>query len=155
MNRLTKQISLVLVSSSLILSGCHRAAPPQAPMVQRPPQQPSGVPVGPDGQPLAERPLDEEQKTDETKQQEGQPGSSGTSSSSHTSSHGYYHSGYGRHFIPIPIPMGGSRPSPSPGPRPGFASSSGSHASTSGSSSRSTGSSIRGGFGASSHGVAS
>ena len=101
MNRLTKQISLVLISSSLVLHGCYSD------------------------------PVEEEKKKEEEKFA-STPGSPGTPNST---SGGHYHH-WGPHFF-----YGGSGISSRVGSSTGFRSS--------------AGSSVRGGFGGSAHGVSS
>jgi hypothetical protein len=147
LNRLTKHISLVLISSSLILHGCER------PVAEGPRVRQEPIPgAGPKGeQLLAERMPDEEEKKKEEEQAAASAQASGT-----TGGHGAtpYH---GTHFVPVPIPGrifgGGAGAGTSPGisTHPGASSSS-----SSGSSSHSSaGSSVRGGFGSSAHGGSS
>ena len=143
MNRLTRQISLVLISSSLVLHGCHRAVPRKA--VQRQEDKPweEGVPP-PEKEPQQEP------------QQEPQPGSAaGTSGHvGHTGIHYYPHS----RPIFVPVPIGGrSGTMASQGPTTGSTASRApmAGAASSGLSGRSAvGGSARGGFGGVAHGIA-
>lgn len=100
MNRLTKEIGLVLISSSLVLYGCHKP-------------QPMG----------------------ETQRVCGPPGSDEDmqTTAQSTATSGYHSHSHGH----VPIFLGGGRGRSGPGP------------------SKTVGGSVRGGFGASAHGVSS
>jgi hypothetical protein len=142
-NRLTKEIGLVLISSSLMLPGCYgHPQPPRdefakekdrLPVEKEDPGEDSGGGGDFDAAPSPSG-------TSAT------PGSSNDHSSTHRGGH-----------VPIFIPLGGrsrntsSGPATSSGFRAGPATSSGSRSTTS----PSVGSSARGGFGATGHGVSS
>lgn len=154
MNRLTRQISLVLLSSSLVLHGCERpvAQPPR--VRQEPIPGRTGAPQGSgNGQLLAERsPEEEKEEEKKAEEQAAASGQTGTTSSGHSTTP--YHGG---HIVPVPIPGGAFGGSPGVQSPPGTSSHSGvSSSSPSRSSSHpSTGSSVRGGFGSSAHGSSS
>jgi len=129
MNRLTKQISLILISSSLVLHGCHREVPEEAKQQQEDKPWGEGVP-----------PPEKEQ----------QPGGSATTSghTGQTGSHYYPHS----RPVFVPLPIGGrSGTTASRGPTTGPTSGS---TSTALSGRSAVGGSARGGFGGVAHGIA-
>ncbi len=149
MNRLTKQINLILISSSLILHGCEHRRVEMPSVRQRPPPR-----VGPDGKLLAEdvppELLSEEEKRE--RQGAGQVVGSPVGATPAYPGGGYYP---GHHvFIPIPlsnpVTYGGGRssvPSTASGVHSTSAAPSGGGASVGGS--------VRGGFGSSAHGATS
>jgi hypothetical protein len=131
MNRLTRQISLVLISSSLVLHGCHHRVPEEAKQQQE------------------DKPWDEGVPPPGTDQQQGSsPDTSGHVG--HIGTH-YYPRG-GSIFVPVPV-GGGGGPMPSRGPTTGPSSSSLSGRSALGGRSA-VGGSARGGFGGVAHGIA-
>ncbi|MCY2994984.1 MAG: hypothetical protein NTY19_45050 [Planctomycetota bacterium] len=147
MNRLTKEIGLVLITSSLMLPGCYGHPQPQRYEFAkekdrlRAEKEDPGEDVGGGGD------FGDTNSPDTS----ATPGSTPSQPSTHRGGH-----------IPIFIPLGGgsrgtsSGPATSSGFRPGPATSSGSRstAMSSGGTS-SVGSSARGGFGATGHGVSS
>lgn len=148
MNRLTKEIGLVLITSSLMLPGCYGHPQPQryefAKEKDRLPaeKEDSGEDFGGGGDFGGDTNSPGTPAT---------PGSSNYHSPTHRGGH-----------IPIFIPLGGGSRSTSSGPatssgfRTGPATSSGSRStSTSSGGKSSVGSSARGGFGATGHGVSS
>jgi len=137
MNRLTRQISLILISSSLVLNGCHREVVEEARQCQEGKPWQEGDPPPPPGAP----PLRDCSGTTYGTA----PGtSSGTAHG--IAPHTGTHYGYRSRPVFVPIPLGGrSGPAVGRGTTPGRT--------TSGASS--IGGSSRGGFGSAAHGVAS
>jgi hypothetical protein len=149
MNRLTKHINLVLISSSLILHGCRGWEDEKARARKKEENKAEQEQlVGPDGTVIA-GPVPAE----------AVPGSSTSGYTSGT--HGGSHIQHYPHYIPVPIGGGwrGTAPSVSPGLRSGAGGSPASGirpgGSSSGGGARSSVGSARGGFGGSAHGVAS
>ena len=148
MNRLTKEIGLVLISSSLTLHGCSG----------RP--QPTGYEFareGDRGRPGTEATEDFSGAGDfsDDTTSPGHP-----TTTSHAASSGHHYSP--RSHVPIFIPLGGRTRTVSPGAgtssgfRPSPTASSGARVSSgSGTSSSHVGGSVRGGFGSTGHGVSS
>jgi len=134
MNRLTRQISLILISSSLVLNGCHRKVVEEAKQYQEgKPWQEGDPPPPPGGEPLG----------DCSGTTYGTASGTAPGTTPHTGAH--YGSRSRPVFVPI-MPLGGrSGSSVGRGATPGRT--------TTGTSS--LGGSSRGGFGSTSHGVAS
>lgn len=127
MNRTTRSISLVLISSALLLGGCSRSEEKEQAEQNR---RPAGIHAGTGGGGnIGEEAVDDQQPADNMDNPDS-PQQSGSSSTSHAT-----HYVHGRGYVPIPV----LQPSSSSGSRSGSG--------TSGSSSKGT--VTRGGFGSS------
>jgi hypothetical protein len=144
-NRLTKEIGLVLISSSLLLQGCYGQ------------QGPRRYEFPKEGERLQAEKEDPEENAeggadfDEPARPAGTSGGA-TNSGASTSHSPVHHGGH----VPIFIPLGGLRgASPGPSTSSGFRAGTTTSSSSRGTTGSSIGGSSRGGFGSTGHGVAS